>query len=54
MAKRKEVLKYKYKANVTVDKKDVAVDVKKSKEIHILEQGRMSDGTEFVTVKIFV
>lgn len=51
---RKVVLKYKYKANVVVDKQDVIVDAKKAKEIHLVEQGKLSDGTEYVTVKIFV
>jgi len=49
-----EVFKQTFKKGIVVEKIDVMADVKKSKKIEIINQGKMSDGDEFVTVKIYV
>lgn len=52
--KAKEIYKEKYKKNVICKKEDVERNLKISHEIHLLETGKMDDGQEFLTVKIFV
>ncbi len=50
----KEMYKEKYRKGVLADKDAVLTDLKRSSSIELLEAGKMSDGSEFITVKIFV
>ena len=55
MSKLKVIFKRSFKPGaLSADKNAVVADVRKSHRIDILEDGNMSDGSAFVTVKIFV